>query len=403
MSATPMNAESLRSAFDTFNQHSSLLEASYRELQDNVSLLASELKESQSARHRELLEKERVSNRLTRILETVPGAIIVLDGAGIVREHNSVAVDLLNSPLLGCAWSEIARREFRSGKNADGELRLRDNRLLSLARRPLQSEPGEILLLTDITESRQTADLVQRQQRLSAIGEMTARLAHQIRTPLASALLNTSQLKSPSNAGREKTLDKITARLNELARMVNDMLRFAGGARGAGDSIVVRELLDSVVDSLSPQVGSDCDICIELDDPVLTVTGNRDALKAALLNLASNAIQACAAAPQIELAAVSGRGQVCLTVSDNGQGIPASIRERIFDPFFTTRPQGTGLGLAVVRSIAEAHRGEVLLQSGASGTTFCLCLPVEKRAADSGCPEHEWQQDTAPLQEYAHG
>jgi two-component system sensor histidine kinase FlrB len=267
----------------------------------------------------------------------------------------------------------------------------------------LQSEPGEILLLTDITESRQTADLVQRQQRLSAIGEMTARLAHQIRTPLASALLNASQLKLSSNNDRGETVEKITARLNELARMVNDMLRFAGGARAAGDSIVVRELLDSVVDSLSPQAGSDCEICVELDDPALTVTGNRDALKAALLNLASNAIQACAAAPRIELAAVNGRGQVCLTVSDNGQGIPASIRERIFEPFFTTRPQGTGLGLAVVRSIAEAHRGEILLRSGSSGTTFCLCLPVAEEVANGGCPEYEWQPDTPPMPEHAHG
>jgi two-component system sensor histidine kinase FlrB len=98
-------------------------------------------------------------------------------------------------------------------------------------------------------------------------------------------------------------------------------------------------------------------------------------LKGALLNLVNNALQACGANARIELGAVRSNNQICLTVTDNGDGISDEIRSRIFEPFFTTRPQGTGLGLAVVRSVADVHNGEVLVDSGPKGTTFAICLP----------------------------
>ncbi|MBT8076977.1 MAG: PAS domain-containing sensor histidine kinase [Gammaproteobacteria bacterium] len=376
MTASELNAESLRSAFRSFNQHSSLLEASYRKLQDKVAALTEELRESQSARHRELLDKERLGARLRRILETVPGAIIVLDGEGIIRQRNSVAVDLLNRPLLRRSWSEIVQREFIIGTDSDTDLRLRDGRILSLARRSLQSEPGEILLLTDVTDSRQTAELLQRQQRLSTIGEMTARLAHQIRTPLASAVLYSSQLGSAENRRHRCIAEKLESRLAEMGRMVDDMLRFAAGARDFGQDVVVRDLLESVVDNVEPQLDDDCTLRVELPDESLTLSGNQDALRAALLNLVGNAMQACGAGAEIEIGAVRGDGQICLSVTDNGPGVPLHLQDAVFEPFYTTRPQGTGLGLAVVRTIAEAHGGMVLLRSDAAGSTFCLSLPA---------------------------
>ena len=93
------------------------------------------------------------------------------------------------------------------------------------------------------------------------------------------------------------------------------------------------------------------------------------------MNLVNNSIQACSGAVSIQLGAVVTAKRVYLTVTDNGDGIPDAAKPKLFEPFFTTRPQGTGLGLAVVRNVAEAHGGEVLLDSGANGTTFAICLP----------------------------
>jgi two-component system sensor histidine kinase FlrB len=376
LAATAHNQESLRQAFDAFNRHSSVLEASYRELQGKVESLKSQLRLAQGARHRELIDKERIASRLARTLDVLPGAVIVIDGDGIIRECNAKASELLNRPLLGCAWFEIVQREFRTDKNPDSELRLRDGRWLSLSRRPLLSEPGEILLLADISESRRMAEMSQRRERLSTIGEMTASLAHQIRTPLASALLYTSQIPRQPSRVRELT-DKLADRLQELGRMAEDLLNFARGARPSHELLAVAELLRDVIEEFESQDHYE-KLEIVMAHENLQIAANRDAIKGALVNLVSNALQACGSDARVELGAERINGKVCLTVTDNGHGIAADIKTRLFEPFFTTRPQGTGLGLAVVHAVADAHDGEILVDSRPGMTSIAICLPAQE-------------------------
>lgn len=373
--ASAINAATLESAFNAFNEQSVLLEKSYRELQGKVLSLTEKLNESQTARHRELLEKESLSERLAQTLEALPGAIVVLDNDGTIRECNAQAATLLNQPLLGRPWSEIAKREFMPVGNADGELQLNDGRVLSLQRRRLGPGQGEILLLTDVSESRRMTDMLARHQRLSAIGEMTARLAHQIRTPLASALLYASQM-TPGDGSAASPGGKVVARLRELDRMVNDMLQFAGGSQHDDESIDVAELLADVAETGAVQLAGRTKISVNVDDSQLRIAGNRGALKGALCNLLENALTACGTGGSVELGAWRDANSICLAVSDDGHGIPDDQLTQVFEPFFTTRPQGTGLGLAVVRSVADAHDAEVLLTSGRDGTTVGLRLPA---------------------------
>lgn len=385
-----IDEERLRYAFDAFNERSSVLETSYRALQTQVESLTRELKLAERARRSERAEKKRLADRLSNTLDALPGAIVVLDGDGVVTETNGRAVELLHEPLAGCAWSEIVRREFCETGLVDGDLCLSDGRWLNLSRQPLGAESGEVLLLADVSESRRTAELLQRRERLSSIGEMTARLAHQLRTPLASALLYTGQLGGSPDS-RSKAAAKIRARLGELSRMVDDMLCYAGGARRGGETFAVCDLYGSIVDAIGLEAGAAA-IESQLRDPDLAVDGNRDAIKGALLNLIDNARQAAGAGARVVLGAERVGASVCLTVSDNGPGIPAPIAERIFEPFFTTRPQGTGLGLAVVRAVAEAHDGEVIVDSGPGGTTVALCLP------QSGLPQSGLPRSGLPRQ-----
>jgi len=376
MANAALHAETLKTAFSSFNHQSGLLENSYRQLQEEVSAISNGLAISETERHRDLLENERLGNRLARMLEALPGAVVVIDGNGIIMEHNSKSSELLGAPLLGCAWSVIVQREFCRGESVDGELKRNDGRWFSLARRPIERESCEILLITDITESRGMSEMLLRHQRLSCIGEMTARLGHQFRTPLASALLYASKLDDPGLADRTKVTRNIANRLQELAGMIDDMLGYAAGAKDSGEVIVVAGLLQDVAEAIRPQLDSSAQLIVDVVDPDLVIEVNCTALKGALLNLVNNAIQACGIDPRIELGAVRSNNQICLTVTDNGDGISDEIRSRIFDPFFTTRPQGTGLGLAVVRSVAEVHHGEVLVDSGPAGTTFAVCLPA---------------------------
>jgi len=370
-----LKRDDLQDAFEIFNRQSGMLEKSYQQLQHKVELLHRQLKQAQSERLAELVEKEKLSQHLSHLLETLPGAIVVIGGDGIIRESNSEATNLLNQPLIGCSWAMIVRREVRDGGSEDGNIQLRDGRWLSLSRRPLQQGAGEVLLLSDITESRQMSALRQRQERLTAIGEMTTKFAHEVRTPLASAMLYAAQLDRHTPQ-QQRVVQKITARLNDLGRMVNDMLGFAAGARRSQQTLKVRDLFSDVKLSLEAQLDEQTQLRLDVDDHDLRIAANGDALKGALLNLVTNAMQACGGGGAIELSARRSGDGVELSVSDNGPGVAPEALPRLFEPFFTTRPQGTGLGLAVVQAVAHAHDGEVSVATSASGTRFTMRLPA---------------------------
>ena len=376
MAAISLDRLELEEAFRAFNEHSGRLERSYRDLERKVEVLTGRLRESQSARLAELEAKEALSTRLRNLLESLPGAIIVLDADGIVRECNSEAVRLLNRPLTGLSWAAIVRREVATGGTEDGHLRLGDGRWLSLSRRPLAGEQAEVLLLADVTDSRHMSALRQREERLTAIGEMTAQFAHDVRTPLASAMLYAAQLDTGPPAQR-RAAGKVIERLNDLGRMVNDMLGFAAGARASAEPVRISELLAAV----AAQVGTGADdpvrLTIEPAPARLVVAGNQDALRNAVLNLVNNGLEACGARGAVSVSArATDDDRVEVLVADDGPGIPAEVMPRLFEPFFTTRPQGTGLGLAVVQTVALAHGGEVRVTSRPGATEFVLSLPA---------------------------
>jgi len=157
--------------------------------------------------------------------------------------------------------------------------------------------------------------------------------------------------------------------------MVNDMLGFAAGARRSQQRVSVRGLLDDVHRSISEQLGENTTLRVSVTDADLTVAANSDALKGALLNLVTNADQACDGRANILLHGHRFGDLIHLCVTDNGPGIPENLQARAFEPFFTTRPQGTGLGLSVVKAVAEAHGGDVSLATSKLGSCFTIQLP----------------------------
>ena len=397
MQQSHFDPSALEAAFAEFNLQSGLLEECYRSLQARIEELTRRLEIAQTERHRELLEKERLSNRLSRLLETLPGAFLVIDGDGVILERNSRATDLLQRPLLACCWADVVQREFRPCERVDGDLQLKDGRWVNIFRRPLETEGGEILLLTDVTESRRMSKLLERHERLSALGEMTASLAHQIRTPLSSAMLYLSDHVADCEASGYEAGQASSALecLRTLDGLVTDTLAFAGGSRVDEDDINVSTLLQSVSDTIAPQLDDESIVTVEFDDPGLSVRGNRDAIHGAMLNLVTNALEA-SHKPQVEISAASSDDQVWLIVSDNGQGVADEIRDKLFEPFYTTRKRGTGLGLSIVRTVARAHGGEVVVETGALGSTFAICLPVnsDRRLLPGG---HRAVREIAPL------
>ena len=217
-------------------------------------------------------------------------------------------------------------------------------------------------------------ELRQRNDRLAAIGGSTAEFAHQVRTPLASALLYAGQLDT-STPKQARFAEKIVTGLNELRRMADDMLGFAAGTRCARQDVNVLELLNDVRETVAGQLSPSTTLAVSVTDEELRMVVNRDAIKGALLNLVSNADQAGKGECNILLHAHRFGESIHVCVTDNGPGITEAVQARLFEPFFTTRSNGTGLGLAVVQAVAAAHNGEVELHTSNLGSSFSIRLP----------------------------
>lgn len=379
----------LTRSLELFNQFSSQLARSYHELEQRVAQLSGELAAARDERLRQLAEQERLAARLRQLLELLPGGLVVVDGTGVVVDCNATAAELLGDPLAGRPWQVIVERALAPAPAGAGEVPLRSGRRISVSTRPLEAEPGHIILLLDVTEQHDLREMVQRHQRLSALGEMAARLAHQIRTPLSSALLYGSQLASPTitAAKRARFIDSIMGRLRHLERIVNDLLRFAQSGEFEADDIDVQILIDDLFTTLEPQLQGAGGRLTSLNRaPGARLRGSREALHSALLNLATNAIQACGQRPMLHLEVRrDGPGCIEISLADNGPGIPEALREKVFMPFFTTRSDGTGLGLPVARAIVVAHRGDLWMRSSEAGTVFGLRIPgIAPKALVSG-------------------
>lgn len=372
------SAQQLQTAFETFTQVSQALEHSYRELEQQAAQLTCELAASRS-------ERLVLADRLEQLLAALPGGVLVLDAAGVIREANQTAVELLGEPLIGECWLNISARAFSAHPSAVHDLRCRDGRWLNIASRHLESDSGRILLLNDVTENRMLLDTVNRQQRLSAMGEMVASLAHQIRTPLSTALLYASQLGQddmPLDA-QNRFSSKLVERLRHLERMVNDMLLFARGGRIEQTEIRVEQLIHDLEQTLEAELhASQVNWRVSNQASGKHLYGNLQALVGAFANLVTNAVQAAGQDAEVTLTVMSlPDGSLEWRVTDNGPGIEADLIEHLFDPFFTTRPDGTGLGLAVVQTTVRAHGGKLDVESiPGRGTTFILCFPPDALA-----------------------
>jgi two-component system, sensor histidine kinase FlrB len=382
--ATPLELDNQRSeltaAFRAFGSVSEQLSGAFDGLRRQVAELQHELGEAHAG-------KEHLAARLSALIEGLPGGVLVLDACGVILEANPAAVALLGEPLLMQTFNAVMARAA-VGSGAIGEhTELRSGRFVNVSRRGLDprrafGDGGEVVLLTDVTEAHLMNVFLARQQRLVTLGELAAGLAHQIRTPLAAALLYASQMSLPGRDAPDlaRCAEKTVGSLKQLDRLVNDMLAFAHGG-AARETLSVSALLEQVAQWLRPALRPGVRLTIRTEAPGLMIRANAPSLVSAVLNLATNALQAAPADLDLELLGrLSAAGRAEIVVSDNGPGVPVHIRERIFEPFFTTRARGNGIGLAIVKSVVEAHAGGVRLAEVERGATFIIDLPAEETA-----------------------
>lgn len=343
-----------------------------------------------NADEKEITALRQQASRLEHLLQVMPAGVIVIDGMGFVRQANKQARDLLGEPLEGQLWRTIIKRSFKPRADDGHEVSLHDGRRVKLSITPLDKEPGQLIVMTDLTETRQLQARLSHMQRLSSLGKMVASLAHQIRTPLAAAMLYAANLgrKGLAQDSAQQFAGKLQDRLKELESQVNDMLLFAkSGEEQVVNPISVDELVQAIeATSITMTQPLEQNVHFEGVDTKATVQGNITALQGALLNLIHNGSQISPKATDIDVQFQRHHNWLVISITDSGPGVSTELKDKIFEPFFTTKTHGTGLGLAVVKSVVNAHQGTIRVDNidgrGARFTLALPCLPQSENLSD---------------------
>ncbi|UCE67004.1 MAG: PAS domain-containing protein [Candidatus Zixiibacteriota bacterium] len=344
------------------------------------------------------------------ILEQMRSGLMTVNAEGMIVYFNHTAGRLLNidpeyargkniDEVLLSGLDEFKRyivNGLRAGKaEARSELTIRHPRQgetpiglsSSILRDNDKNLRGIIILFQDLTEAKRLNERIMAADRLAAVGQMAAGIAHEIRNPLASISGSVEVLRDELHleGDNDRLLQLILKESSRLNTILSDFLNFARISKAPSGrcdlSAVINELKDLIKGDNG--IAKNIKISFEVQRPVLMVVGVEDQIKQILWNLILNAAQALGNEGGTILIAtedcqVDSRYMVKLKVTDNGPGIPEDTRKRMFDPFFTTRIGGTGLGLPIVARIVDCLGGRIDVESSSGvGASFSVYLPRE--------------------------
>jgi two-component system sensor histidine kinase PilS (NtrC family) len=363
-----------------------------------VALLAHRLARQLKLRQDELLELGELHQRT---VDNVSSGLLTVDRLERITSFNREAeriTSLSADEVLGWPLDHLfptlrqaehaARSERADGSVSRSELSFENRQgerlYLGFSRSVLRDSEGRlegaILIFQDLTQVREMEEQLRRSERLSAVGQLAAGLAHEIRNPLASlsGAIELLAADMPEADESSRRLLRIVWRETErLNRLVSDFLEYAGTRPARQEQVELRALFEELDQLLASGDHSGIELRLDLASG-LEVRGDTDLLRQAFWNLLLNAAQAEPDDAAVSVTGMCADGQVQIEVADRGEGIPESVLGRLFEPFFTTKPKGVGLGLAMVHRVIEAHGGSISIDSEPGrGTRVRVALPQE--------------------------
>lgn len=395
-----------RQAFELFDRQNALLQSSFDELEERLESSHDALDRTSEELNVKVQELQRVLSRLHSILESLADGVLVINRSGVVELCNTAAQRMLglsadqleNKLYLDCVPERrqlIRLQEVMEHGQPDlcreVVLDLPQGRMvLQSSIAPVLSEDegllGAVEIFRDITELRQLERQMQHQQRMAALGEMAAGVAHEMRNPLGTiegfARLLKSDLERHELPQFSRLAERIVEGTQNLNYVITSLLDYARPLNLQCEMFSVRPVVRSLRDYLSGSaLQAEVELFVEEPPEGLQMRGDQRQLRHVLINIGRNAIEACEPGGVVRISFHVYQGEVAFKVANNGAGISPEDQERLFDPFFTTKPTGTGLGLSFCHKIVEAHGGEILVQSDDSnGTLFDVIIPQWRSA-----------------------
>jgi len=356
-------------------------------------------KEKELERLRNLAEQraENVESYTENILQCVTSGVITFDGHGLITTVNRAAEEILGlerAKVLGKTCGEIfgdgdtcrlvqdtLQNRVPSRRMETELVRQKDRMWLGFNTALLMDRQGKslgvILSFSDLTEVKQLQEQIELRERLTALGEMSAGIAHELRNPMAVIAGYLNLLAKKQDGAGQAVIKDVLAEINGMNRIIGDLLTFARPTALNRTKVNMGELIETCVATvlLAKGAGARITTVLELNDATASV--DEVLMRQALGNLVQNAVEAMPDGGTLTVRSQRARALVIVT-KDTGVGIPSEHIRKVFLPFFTTKDTGVGMGLALTHKIITAHGGRIEVESReGSGTTFTVTLPKE--------------------------
>jgi two-component system sensor histidine kinase FlrB len=371
------NPEELEAAFLHFVDATRELEALQQKLSQEIYRLTEDLAKSNADLTLQIEAKGRLAEELAALLSALPTGVIILR-EGKVYAFNDMSATLAPELAMGMEWqlpkqwTAIDEAHYRVSDRHDARIIRPEVRKLVDGR--------ELMLLHDVTATFRAREQAEHQAKLSAMGRMAAEIAHQLRTPLATATVYAGHLGKPQLAPEQRTrfADQLGKQLAWLDGLVSRMMSFLRNKHGPSALVCVAELLDEcrlTIEPLYESKGVVLKLEVQGGEHLLSV--QRDQIRGGLVSLLENALQVSNEGQSVRVVAKAAHARLNVTIDDDGPGIAQDMMQRLFEPFATGSARGTGLGLAIAKAAVEAHRGQIQAENRKEGgARFHIVLPV---------------------------
>ncbi len=369
------------------------LRASYARLEERAERVDRELVAANEELARKVVELDAVRARLEAILHALPTGVMVRDDKDVVVRVNEAACQILGmaaQELMGSRTpplsdAQTSRGENREHTRPDGEVRILSARSSPIRASGATEAGGSVEILDDRTEIERLQERLHAQSRMAALGNMSGGIAHEIRNPLNAvrgfAELLRRELSPGTRAARFAA--RICEGVDEADQIIASMMTIASPERLTLETVDARELLTSAVEAAQRALPGNAPekkwrVISSASAPAFAA--DRIKVRQALRNLVANALQAQPDGGVVDVSIALDGTDVLFRVQDAGPGIAPAHRSRVAEPFFTTRAEGTGLGLALVHSIAELHGGRLEVSprpSSLGGADIAFRIPQQ--------------------------